>query len=54
MLFQGEKSVFLRNTANKHRIINDALTELMKPGCNESHSYDDAAIGTKSKVFKVH
>ena len=46
MLFQGKKNSFWRNTVNKYRMINVALTELMKPGCNTFHSYDDAAIGT--------
>ena len=46
MLFQEKKNVFLRNSANKHRVINVTLTKLMKPGCNALHSYDAAAIGT--------
>ena len=45
MLFQEKKNVFLRNSANKHRVINVTLTELMKPGCNALHSYH-AGIGT--------
>ena len=46
MLFQGKKNAFLKDTADKHRLINVTLTELMKPGCNAFHSNDDAAIGT--------
>ena len=42
MLFKGKKDAFLRNTANKHRLINVILTELKKPGCNAFHLYDDA------------
>ena len=32
MLFQGKKNAYLRNTANKHRVINVRLTEPIKPG----------------------
>ena len=46
MLFQEKKNAFLRNTANKHRVINITRTELIKPGCNVFHPYYDAAIGT--------
>ena len=46
MLFQGKKNAFLRNTAKKRCLINVTSTELMKPGYNAFHSYDDAAIGT--------
>ena len=44
MLFQEKKNVFLRNSANKHRVINVTLTELMKPGCNALHSYDAGLV----------
>ena len=44
MLFQGKKDAFLRNAVNKHRVINVILAELMKPGCNAFHSYDDDDI----------
>ena len=46
MLFQRKQNAFLRNTANKHRVTHVTLTELMKPGCNSFHLYDNAAIGT--------
>ena len=45
MLFQRNNNAFLRNTVNKHCLIDVTLTELMKPRCNVFHSYDDAAIG---------
>ena len=37
MLFKGKKNVFVRNTSNKHRVINVTMTELIKPGCNVFH-----------------
>ena len=46
MLLQGKKNAYLKNTANKHRVINVTLTELMKPGCNAFYSEDDAPIAT--------
>ena len=42
MLFQGKNDAFLRNIANKHRVINVILTELKKPGCNAFHLHDGA------------
>ena len=42
--FQRKKDAFLRNTVNKHRVINFILTDLKKPECNAYHSYDDADI----------
>ena len=44
MLFEEKKDAFLRNTINKHRVINIILTELEKPECNAFHSYHDADI----------
>ena len=44
MLFQGKQGAFLRNTVNKHHVINVILTERKKPLCNAFHSYDDAHI----------
>ena len=32
-----KKNVFVRNTSNKHRVINVTMTELIKPGCNVFH-----------------
>ena len=50
MLFQGKNDAFLRNTANKHRLMNVKLTELKKPGFN---LYDGADIDiTKVKCSK--
>ena len=50
MLFQGKNDAFLRNTANKHRLMNVKLTELKKPGF---HLYDGADIDiTKVKGSK--
>ena len=43
--FKEKKKAFLKNTANKHHVINVKLTERMKTGCNEFHSCD-AAVGT--------
>ena len=43
-LFQGKNDAFLRNTANKHRVINVMLTELKKPGRNAFPLYDVADI----------
>ena len=42
MLFRWKKNASLRNTANKHRIVNVISTELKKVGCN---GFDDANIG---------
>ena len=42
--FKEKKDAFLRNTVNKHRVINFILTDLKKPQCNAYHSYDDADI----------
>ena len=42
MLFQSKNDAFLRNTSNKHLVINVILTELKKAGCNALHLYDDA------------
>ena len=42
---QDKNDAFLRNIANKHRVINVILTELEKPGCKTFHLYDDAGIG---------
>ena len=47
MLLLGKKNAYLRNTADKYRVINVTFTELMKPGCNAFYSYDDAAIGNE-------
>ena len=44
MIFQGKKNAFLRNTANKHRVINIISTELRKAGCYSFHSYDNADL----------
>ena len=44
MRFKGKKDAFLRNTVNKHSVINAILTELKKPGYPLFHSYDDADI----------
>ena len=44
MLFQGRKDAFLRNTVNKHHVINVILTERKRPGCDAFHSYDDTDI----------
>ena len=44
MLFQGRKDAFLKNTVNKHRVINVILAELKKSECDAFHSYDDADI----------
>ena len=53
MLFQGKNDGFLRNTADKHRVINVILTELKKPVCNAFHLYDGADIDiTKVKRSK--
>ena len=46
MLSEGKKNAFIRNTPNKHRVINVTWTELTKSGCNVFHFYNDAAIGT--------
>ena len=43
-LFQGKNDAFLRNTANKHRVINVMLTELKKPGRNAFPLHDVADI----------
>ena len=51
MLFQGKNDAFLRNTANKHRVINVILTELKKPEFNAFHLYEDTDIDiTKLRV----
>ena len=51
--FQGKKDAFLKNIANKHRVINVILTDLKKPECNAYHSYDDADIDiNKAKCSK--
>ena len=42
--FKEKKYVFLRNTVNKHIVINVILTELKKPECNMFHLYNDADI----------
>ena len=42
MPFQGKSDAFLRNTANKHRVINVILTELKKPGFNAFDLYNGA------------
>ena len=53
MLFQGKNDAFLRNTANKHRVINVILTELKKPGFNAFHLYNGADTDiTKVKCSK--
>ena len=44
MLFKGKNDAFLRNAANKHRVINAILTELNKRVCNVFHLCDDADI----------
>ena len=49
MLFQGKNDAFLRNTANKHRVINVILTELKKPGLNPFYLYN----GTDTVITKV-
>ena len=52
MLFKGEKNAFLRNTANKHRVINVTLAEIIKPGCNAFLLNYVTVIGTtKCSVF---
>ena len=43
MLFQGKNDAFLRNIANKHRVINTILTELKKSGFNAFHLHNGAA-----------
>ena len=53
MQFQRKNNAFLRNIANKHRVINVTLTELMKSGCNAFHSYNDTAIGTTKLSVNV-
>ena len=53
MLFQGKNDAFLRNTANKHRVINIILTEFKKPGFNAFHLYNGGDIDiTKVKCSK--
>ena len=44
MLFQIKNNAFLKDTANKHHVINDVSTEFKKAGCNAFHSSDDADI----------
>ena len=44
MLFQGKNDAFLRNFANKHRVINIILTELKKPGLNAFHYIMDLTL----------
>ena len=52
MVFKGEKNAFLRNTANKHRVINVTLTELIKPECNAFLLNYVTVIGTtKCSMF---
>ena len=53
MLFQGKNDAFIRNTANKHRVINIILTELKKPGFNAFHLHNGADTDiTKVKCSK--
>ena len=52
MLFKGEKNAFLRNTANKHHVINVTLAEIIKPGCNAFLLNYVTVIGTtKCSMF---
>ena len=46
MLLKGKKNAFLMNSADKHYVFNITLTELIKPGWNAFHFYDDDAIVT--------
>ena len=47
MLFKEKKNAFLKNTVNKHSVINVTLTELIQPWCNASQSYHDTAIPSR-------
>ena len=49
MPFQGKKNAFIRNTANKHRIVNVISTKLKKAGCN---GFDDADISILKLVVQ--
>ena len=53
MVFQGKNDAFLRNTVNKHRVINVILTGLKKPGCDTFYLYDDANIDITKLVLRV-
>ena len=44
MLFQGKKDTFLKNTVNKHRVINVISTKLREAGCYVFHSFDNAHL----------
>ena len=44
--------MFLRNTANKYRVINVISTGKKKAGCNAFHSHDNADIDIINLVVK--